>query len=90
MNVNTKQYRQYALRYLELPDNGLLLNTKDVLDILGIDECPKGGELSQPCLDLASAVMLASSSDVNFAMWLNEAFFVYNPETLVRSICDDD
>jgi hypothetical protein len=78
------------IRFLELPPNGLLLNTKDVCRVLGITERPDGTELSQPSLDLASAIGIAAGRDEDFALWLNERFVQYNPQSLVRPNLDDD
>ena len=90
MNVQKKEFRNSTIRYLELPDNDLLLNTKDVLAVLAITDRPQGGNLAEPCLDLASSVNVASGSNDDFAMWLNESFADYNLETLVHPNCEDE
>jgi hypothetical protein len=90
MEVTTADYKGNPITFVKLPGNGLLLKTKDVCKVLGITDRPAGNELSQPELDLASAVNLAMSDDPDFAMWLNETFAGYNLETLVRSKWDDD
>lgn len=90
MNVQQKEFRHRVIRYLELPDNDLLLNTKDVLAVLGITDRPQGSALAEPCLDLVSAVTVAAGNNNDFAMWLNESFASYNVETLVHPNCDDE
>ena len=90
MNVQKKEFRNSTIRYLELPDNDLLLNTKDVLAVLAITDRPQGGNLAEPCLDLASAVNVASGNNNDFAMWLNKSFAEYNLETSVHPNCEDE
>jgi len=89
MNVKNTQYKGKTIRYLVLPDNGLLLNTTDVLGIMGIGVRPQGSDLAQPCLDLASAITVAGSNN-DFATWLIETFENYSSETPVIPRCDDD
>lgn len=84
-------YNSMLIRVMKLPGNGLLLNTKDVCQVLDITHRPAGSELASPCLDIASAVKIASScDDDDFAMWVSEAFFGYALETLVHPRVDDD
>ena len=90
MNVQKKEFRNSTIRFLELPDNDLLLNTKDVLAVLAITDRPEGSDLAEPCLDLVSAVNMASGNNDDFAMWLNESFAAYNLETLVHPNCEDE
>ncbi len=89
MNVQQKKFQKSAIRYLELPKRGLLLNTKDVLAVLHITERPEGSVLAESCLDLTSAIREASRHNTDFAKWLNETFASYNPEALVHPSCDD-
>jgi hypothetical protein len=90
METFTANYDGKQISFLKLPDNDLLLRTKDICRILGILDRPDDSALGQPCLDLASAANLALASDPEFAMWLNETFAGYNLETLVHPRCDDD
>ena len=89
IGIFVANYAGESISCLRLPDNDLLLKTQDVCRILGISNRPAGSALDQPCLDLASAINLASPDD-QFAMWLTETFAGYNPETLVHPQCDDD
>jgi hypothetical protein len=93
MNVSTAEYNGNRIRFLALPDNGLLLNTKDVCEALGITSRPAGTELGEPCLDLAGAIGAALSDDVgdvDFVEWLQETFANYRDVTLVRPRCNDE
>lgn len=90
MTVQTVNYKTSKIRFLTLPDNGLLLNTRDICSALGITDRPAGTDLSQPCLDLASAVNIAAAYDPDFAMWLNKTFASYNLQQVVRPLCNDD
>ena len=90
MNMHKAQFREHQIRFLELQDNDLLLNTKDVLAVLGINDRPQGSDLSEPHLDLTSAVGVSNGKDDDFSIWLNETFSGYNLETLVRPSCDDE
>lgn len=90
MNVKNAQYKEHTIRYLELPDNELLLNTKDVLTVLGISERQQGSDLAESCLDLTSAVTAAARNSDDFVMWLNETFSGYNLQTLLRPKYDDE
>ena len=90
MRVQQKTYRNNTIRYLELPKNDLLLNTKDVLAILGVADRSQGSALAESCLDLASAEMVALESDLDFAEWLMREFGGYNRETGVHPDCTDD
>lgn len=89
MTVQTVDYKTSKIRFLTLPDNGLLLNTRDICSALEITDRPAGTDLSQPCLDLASAVNVAASLDSYFAMWLNESFINYNSQQFVHPHCDE-
>ncbi len=42
MYVSTAEYNGNWIRFLALPDNGLLLNTKDVCGVPGIASRPPG------------------------------------------------
>lgn len=90
MNVKNTQYKEHTIRYLELPDNDLLLNTKDVLSVAGIKERPQGSDLAESCIDLTSAVTAVAGNSVDFATWLNETFSGYNLQTQLRPKCDDE
>ena len=90
MDPQTAEYNGQQIRFLEGPDNGLLLNTKDVCGVLGITERPDGTELSQPSLGLASAIGVAVARDEDFALWLDERFARYNPQALDHPNLDDD
>jgi hypothetical protein len=81
MNVNIleTQYNCNRLRYYVFDENKIIFKTEDLCRILNIDE-----PVQQPEVDLAGAVLLASSGDPDFAMWLNEKFSQYSNETLVR------
>ena len=89
MEILTANYEGKPISFLRLPDNGLLLRTKDICNVLGIVERPANSVLGEPCLDLASAVRVAVN-DPDFAMWLNETFAGYNLKTSVHFRCDDD
>ena len=90
MDIQTAEYNGQQRRVLEGPDNGLLLNTKDVCRVLGITERPDGTELSQPSLDLASAIGIATTRDEDFALWLDERSAGYNPQAVYHPNLDDD
>lgn len=90
METSISNYKGRPVSFLKLPDNHVLLKTIDICDILEIDERPTGTVIAQPCLDLASAVNLALANDPEFAMWLNETFAGFNPETSVHPKCDDN
>jgi len=90
MNVQQKEFRNSTIRYLELPDKDLLLNTKDVLAVLGITDRPQGSDLAGSCLDLASAVNVAIGNNDDFAIWLIGSFAGYNQVTLLRPNCEDE
>lgn len=90
MNVQIAEYNGQQIRFLEGPGNEVLLNTKDVCRVLDITERPDRTELSQPSLDLASAIGVAAARDEDFALWLDERFVPYNPQALVRPNLDDD
>lgn len=90
MKVRQKSYQKNTIRYLELPENDLLLNTKDVLAALGVADRPQGSVLAEPCIDLASAMTAALGTDAALAEWLIEEFGGYKKETLVHPQCGDD
>src|SRR5437764_3591468 len=93
MNASTAEYEGHQIRFLALPDGGLLLNTKDVCGVLGITDRPAGTELGEPCLDLVGAIRTALSEDVgdvDFVEWLQDTFMQYRDETLLRPRCDDE
>jgi len=80
MEISTMEYNGKIVRFLKMPENGLLIKSKDVYAALGLNEC-----LSHVWLDLAEAVCVAGKNDdTNFAMWLNETFAEYESITLVR------
>lgn len=90
MNVSTADYNGDTIRYIELSDNGLVLNTLDVCRVLKITERPAGSELAHPSLDLASAILVAGGYDQDFMEWLLEKFGGYRQERSLRSQSDDD
>lgn len=93
MNISTAEYEGNRIRFLALPDGGLLLNTKDVCAVLGISDRQAGTELGEPCLDLVSAIRAALSedvSDVDFVEWLQDTFMQYRDETLLHPRVDDE
>jgi prophage antirepressor-like protein len=90
LNVQIAEYNGQQIRFLEGPGNEVLLNTKDVCRVLDITERPDRTDLSQPSLDLASAIGVAAARDEDFALWLDERFVQYNPQALVRPNLDDD
>lgn len=90
MIIRFSEYHDSRIRFITLSDNGLLLNTIDVCSVLGITDRPADSVLSLPCLDLASAVIVASAQDIDFAMWLNENFASYNSQQLLHPQCDDN
>jgi hypothetical protein len=90
VGFQTAEYNGQQIRFLAGPDNALLLNTKDVCGVLGITERPDGTELSQPSLDLASAIGVAAARDEDFALCLHERFARYNPQALDHPNLDDD
>ena len=90
MKIGKYKYKGKTIRTIELPDGGILFNTKDICYILDIKERPEGHELSEPCLDLVSTVNTAKSYNEGFAMWLIEKFAAYNNETLIRPKCNDN
>jgi hypothetical protein len=73
------QYKGNRLRYFVFGENKILFNTEDLYRILRIKEPVEQTEES-----LADAILLASSSDTDFAMWLQEQFAQYSDETPVR------
>lgn len=89
MVVHTSVYKGVKVRFINLPDNGLLLNTKDICSVLKVTNRPVGTVLSGPCIDLASAINVAASN-TDFVMWLNGTFANYDLQTLVHPQCDDD
>ena len=90
MKKGKYEYKGKTIRTLELPDGGILFNTKNICSILDIKERFEGHKLSEPCLDLVSVVNTAKSCNEEFAMWLIEKFASYNNETLIRPKCNDD
>ncbi len=90
MEVMTYEYNGKPVTYMKLSGNDLLLKTTDVCGILGITDRPAGTELSQPSLNLVSAIRIADSHNTDFSMWLMESFGRYNVETLVHPNVDDD
>ena len=88
MQVLAANFNGYPIRYIALPENGLLINTKDYCRIASIADRPSGDVLAEPCIDLTSAVSFAGNTD--FAMWLIGTFARYDLETLIHPICDDE
>ena len=89
MKVKSSKFGAHQIRYLELSENGLLLNTTDVLSVLGVTERPQGSDIASPCLDLTSAISITSGQSVEFTEWINETFYGYSKQTLIRPTCDD-
>ena len=81
MNVQIleAEYKDKKLRYFVFDENKILFNTENLYRILNIKE-----PIDQKETDLAGAVLLASSSDTEFAMWLNEKFIRYDNEASIR------
>jgi len=78
--VSKKEYKGKIVRFLETPENGLLIQTKDICAVVELKECP-----THEWLDLVEAISIAGKNDAtDFAMWLNETFAGYELETLVR------
>ena len=73
------QYNGNRLRYYVFDENKIIFNAEDLYRILNINE-----PVEQTTEDLAGAILLASSSDTDFAMWLNEKFIQYSDEAMVR------
>lgn len=81
MNVQIQEtrYGGKRLRYYVFDKDGIIFNTEDLYNILNINE-----PIEQPEEDLAGAILLASSADVDFAMWLQETFEQYRDEAPLR------
>lgn len=91
MKIKEKTYKDTKLRFIEILENGLLLNTKDFCKILKISERELNSELSSPSLDLVSAINITlSEQDKEFSEWLIMSFDGYDRETLIRPNSDDD
>jgi hypothetical protein len=93
VNVETAKYKQDTIRYTIVSDNGILLNTKDVCRVLGIDERASGGVFCEPCMDIAGVIKAAlteGKDDVEFVDWLEANFVGYEMRTPIRPNCDDD
>lgn len=84
MQSSSTEYEGQRIRFLEIPPDGLLLNTEDVLAIVG-EEGEEGTDLGQPSLDLASATRLAFAYDEKFGEWLIDTFGGYSSETSVSA-----
>lgn len=78
------------MRFLRLPDNGLLINTKDFCSILDIQNRPSGTDIGASSLDLASAIRIGYGYDQDFGEWLRQNFDGCNPQTLVQAGLDDE
>lgn len=85
MQSSTTEYEGHRIRSLEVPPNGLLLNTADILTILG-QEGEMGTDLGEPSLDLAGATRLAFACNDEFGEWLVDTFAGYSLETPVRPV----
>jgi hypothetical protein len=90
METLIAQYKGTQISFLQLPDNGLLLKTKDILKVLGIPERSVGIALRKPCLNLYDAFSLARSHDPEFASWLDQTFAKYELTTLVVPECGEE
>ncbi|MEW6126707.1 MAG: hypothetical protein AB1757_06690 [Acidobacteriota bacterium] len=78
MQIQVTKFNGERLRYVTLPDGGILFNTKDVNQILG----RVGDPNEQPELDKAGAILLTSGTE--FSEFLMREFSGYDDETLVR------
>ena len=88
MKVLGKKYRDETLRYLERSQGGLLLNTKDMCRIAGIEV--RDDVLAKPCIDLGTAIISAAFRNMDFGIWMAETFAAYNDRTPIDVSCDDD
>ncbi len=81
MNVQIQetQYNGKRLRYYVFNGDKIIFNVEDLYNILGINE-----PVEQTEEDLAGAILMASSTDTDFAMWLQETFVQYSDETQTR------
>jgi len=86
-------YKDQKIRFIILPDNGVLLNTSDICKVIGVEKQERYGELTEPEIDKASAVIatLAVGNDeaLDFVDWLVETFINFNDGTLVRPSGND-
>jgi len=89
MEVKEASFEGQRLRYLKLPQNGLLFNTKDFCSILNIEEREPHTEFASPCIDFARAV-LGSAGNESFLDWLLQQFSGYEAETSLHPNCNDD
>ena len=90
MDVFIAEYNGIPVRFLKLPDKGLLLNTADLCKILRITNRSTDEDLGLPWLDLVSAVSIASTRSIDFSQWLNETFGGYKMETSDRATWDHE
>lgn len=89
LKVITTSFKGQQLRVIEVPADGLLLNTVDVCSILRIKERPSGTDIGASSVDPVTATNLACGRSDEFGEWLIETFDGYSLQTLVRPICDD-
>lgn len=89
-NVRRVSYSGRALRFLELPERELLLNTKDVCALAGIPDRSGRPLLHYACLNLAGAVWVATDVNPDFAQWL--ILFFRDKRSLTKPAlpCDDE
>lgn len=73
------QYNGNRLSYYIFDGNKIVFNTEDLYRILNINE-----PVEQTTEDLAGTILLASSSDTDFAMWLQKKFSQYSNEAPIR------
>jgi hypothetical protein len=89
--IKTKNfYKGYKIRFVILPDNGLLFNTSDICRIVDISSDNRWDELTEPSIDKASAIFAAmwvgNEEALDFIDWLNETFIEFSNETPVSSV----
>jgi hypothetical protein len=88
MRVLTKKYKGEMLRYLERSQHGLLLNTKDVCRIAGIEV--RDDVLANSCIDLGTAIIASAFRNMDFGIWMAETFAACDDNTPIDVACDDD
>lgn len=84
MKVRIERFKGNDIKWMEVSDSGVLFNTKDVLNVVGVVERPEGSDLSEPCIDLTSAILISTGNREEFAAWLIDRFSGYDKEVLVR------
>lgn len=90
MKVMVENFKGNIVKWIEVSDSGVLFNTKDILDVLGVVERPENSELSDSCIDLARAILISSEIREDFTDWLVDRFSGYDNEVFLRPKCLDD